>query len=189
MANICFDADMRIYEFHVRSLSGRGIDRACEGKIAVFFHLAATPPAAACTLGDGAANGIKNERKNKGNAMQEIVEQMTQIMTKMMPYMWYIADVGIAFLVFGAARLADLACYRPGYMAFAAFRPAAHGPRRILCGLPGCWIASWNEAVAEPWRHSKGEFVALPFWMIGLPFYRHRHFHAHFRIVPPDALT
>ncbi len=103
--------------------------------------------------------------------MQDIIELMTQVMTKMMPYMWYIADAGIAALVLGGiAWLVWL------------FTGGATGLLR-LCGrvlivlgvfFVACQIAGLLLGM-KPWLNlgdiSKGEFDALPFWMIGLPFF------------------
>ncbi len=103
--------------------------------------------------------------------MQQIVEQMTQIMTKMMPYMWDIADLGIAFLILGgAAWLIWLVNGRATLLLRLSGRfLVVLGIFFVACQLAGLFLGM------KPWLNlgdlSKGEFVALPFWMIGLPFF------------------
>lgn len=102
--------------------------------------------------------------------MQEVIEQLTQIMVKMMPYMWYIADVGIALLVIGA--VAWLTWLFTGW-ATGLLRLSG----RLLVGLGLFFLASQLAGLMlgmKPWLNlgdvNKGEFIALPFWMMGLPF-------------------
>jgi len=103
--------------------------------------------------------------------MQEIVEQMTQIMTKMMPYMWDIADAGIALLILGAAGwLIWLVTGRATWVLRLSGRLlVVLGIFFVACQLAGLFLGM------KPWLNlgdlSKGEFVGLPFWMIGLPFF------------------
>jgi hypothetical protein len=127
-------------------------------------------PDPACTPGEAAPKGIKTNRKNEGNAMQQITEQMTQIMAKMMPYMWYVADVGLTFLALGA--LAWLIWLLNGRCTW-LLRLSG----RILVVLGIFFVASQIVGfllgmnaflnLADP---NKYEFAPLPFWMIGLPF-------------------
>ena len=102
--------------------------------------------------------------------MQEIIEQMTQIMTKMMPYMWYIADVGLALLAIGAVAwlIWLLSGQGTGLLRFSGRLLVVLGVFFVACQLAGLLLGM------KPWLNlgdiSKGEFEALPFWMIGLPF-------------------
>jgi hypothetical protein len=102
--------------------------------------------------------------------MQDIVEFMTQIMAKMMPYMWYIADVGIAFLALGAAAwLIWLFAGRATWLLRLSGRMLVIlGVFFVACQIAGLLLGM------KPWLNlgdvSKAEFDALPFWMIGLPF-------------------
>lgn len=102
--------------------------------------------------------------------MQQITEQMTQIMAAMMPYMWHIANVGLAFLVLGG--LAWLIWLYNGHATW-LLRLSGRilvvlGIFFIACQIVGLLLgmnAFLN--LADP---NKYEFAPLPFWMIGLPF-------------------
>jgi hypothetical protein len=102
--------------------------------------------------------------------MQDIIEMMTQIMTKMMPYMWYIADVGIFALILGGiAWVVWLFTGEfTGVLRFCGRVLFVLGVFFVACQIAGLLLGM------KPWLNlgdiSKGEFDALPFWMIGLPF-------------------
>jgi len=102
--------------------------------------------------------------------MQQVIEQMTQLMTMIMPYMWYIADVGIALLVLsGVAWLIWLLNGRATcLLRFSGRLLVVFGVFFLLCQVAGLLLGM------KPWLNlgdiNKGEFEALPFWMIGLPF-------------------
>ncbi len=102
--------------------------------------------------------------------MQDIIELMTQIMTKMMPYMWYIADVGIAALILGAIAWLNwlFTGGSTGLLRFCGRLLIVLGIFFVACQIAGLLLGM------KPWLNlgdiGKGEFEALPFWMIGLPF-------------------
>ena len=102
--------------------------------------------------------------------MQEVVEQMTHIMAVMMPYMWYIADVGLALLVLGAVAwlIWLFTGQATGLLRFSGRLLVVLGIFFVACQIAGLLLGM------KPWLNlgdiSKGEFVALPFWMLGLPF-------------------
>jgi hypothetical protein len=103
--------------------------------------------------------------------MQNAIELMTQIMTKMMPYMWYIADVGIAALILGgiAWLIWLFTGNATGLLRLCGRLLVVIGVFFVLCQIAGLGLGM------KPWLNlgdvSKGEFDALPFWMIGLPFF------------------
>ena len=103
--------------------------------------------------------------------MQNAIELMTQIMTKMMPYMWYVADVGIAALILGAIGWLNwlFTGRSTGLLRSCGRVLIVLGVFFVACQIAGLLLGM------KPWLNlgdiSKGEFDALPFWMIGLPFF------------------
>jgi hypothetical protein len=102
--------------------------------------------------------------------MQDIIELMTQLMKNMMPYMWYIADAGIAALILGAIAwlIWLITGGATGLLRFCGRLLVVLGVFFVLCQIAGLLLGM------KPWLNlgdiNKGEFDALPFWMIGLPF-------------------
>ena len=102
--------------------------------------------------------------------MQQVTEQMTQIMAMMMPYMWYIADAGIALLALGG--IAWLIWLINGS---ATWLLRLSGRLLVVLGIffVACQIAGYllgMSAFLNLGDVSKFEFIHLPFWQIGLPF-------------------
>ena len=102
--------------------------------------------------------------------MQQVIEQMTQLMTMIMPYMWDVAYVGLTFLALGAlAWLIWLFNGRCTWLLRLSGRIlVVLGIFFVACQFAGFLLgmkAFLN--LADP---NKYEFAPLPFWMIGLPF-------------------